>query len=310
MRKFFLSGLFFVLGSIFFAQNLHLFKSGENFGYFDDELKIVLEPVYDKAYPFFEGETVVRQGEKIYAIISEKGTRKRLPEYFDDKNVRRIYRLTAHCYSVETFEKDPNDSSRYANYFPRTYVYNTEKNEFLRCGNLNFSFETTDFNYLFSTGSGDDFGYYDDDLAVRNAPEKWKKLYPMRDGAALAIDKNNVRYIIDKDFKEILSGIGDSGSEFHDGLMPVVKNANEIGYINTKGEFVIKTKMYSGEFDSFPPSIEYDFSEGVVVPQVKKEIWRIYDKNGKLLMQDKEFYFCSKQKDGLIRFQKEKKGKY
>ncbi|MCR5400512.1 MAG: WG repeat-containing protein [Treponema sp.] len=305
--------LFFLLISafIFAAQNLHVFKHNGLYGYFNDEMKVVVDAIYPEASPFYDGEALVKLDEEKYGILNENGERQKLPDYFDDKNVDLIYRLSSHCYRLDTFEKDPNDFSNYPRRYNCIYLYNTKNNQYYRAGRINFSYMSLDLDYYFSAGCDLGYGYFDDDLNLNPANQEdfWLKLYPMRDGAALAVDNKHNHHLIDSNYNIILEEIGDSGSEFHDGLMPMVYN-KKIGYVNTKGEFVIETSFYAEVYDFFPPTINYDFSEGVAVPQVKKGIWRSYDTKGKILMQDRELFFCSKQQEGLIRFQKEKKGKF
>lgn len=290
MRKIILFVCAALVGSLAFSNGLHRFKLNGAYGFFDDGMNVSIKPVYSNAEPFFDGETVVVQ-ERKYRIISEDGSIISLPEGMDYEKLGRIYRLSAHCYRVEEGIRD-------------MYVINTAKKTRVMAGNVKYNFVTSEDSGYFVNYEA----YYDDELNSFKLSGNWLKLYPMRSDAALVVDEKHNQFIIDKKSNILVENVYNSDWAFNEGLMPVISNKNS-GYINNKGKFVIECLFYTTEY-AFPPSVKYGFSEGVAVPMVKNGVYRVYDKTGKILMQDTAFASCSKCKDCLICFKKESGGKF
>ncbi len=81
--------------------------------------------------------------------------------------------------------------------------------------------------------------------------------------------------------------------------MPV-QTKSRSGYINTKGEFVIDCEFvpFFPEFN--PPLLNYPFKEGVAVPQVKRGIYKIIDRNGNEILGETKLISASFCSDGYI----------
>ncbi len=110
--------------------------------------------------------------------------------------------------------------------------------------------------------------YWEDDMTV---------VIRVVDGPSLSV--------VDRNENVLVSNIKQAGSNYHEGVLPVIFNNGRSGYINKKGKIVIKTFLYedsrweTGKIDSI---LNYNFSEGVAFFQKAKDEWCIIDKKGKV----------------------------
>lgn len=285
----FLSGFGLLLISLnLSAENLHVFKYEEKFGYFNDNLEIQIEPVYDDASDFADGYAVVKQSigkSKEYRVINEQKETV-LFDYGD------FYYVGQNIF--------------YNNW--NFYAINAEtKTKVTLYGNIYGPFYSTklyNWDYL---GSG--ISLIDRNGHEVKVPGEWIKIYTQIDNAGLAVDTKFNMYIIDKEGNIILDKLFDSARTFSEGLMAVTTSTRS-GYINSKGEFVIECDFVPIYQEFNPPSIDYPFKEGIAVPQVRRGIYKIIDKKGKELSGETELYSASFCSEGHILAKKTARGKF
>lgn len=285
----FLSGFGLLLISLnLSAENLHVFKYEEKFGYFNDNLEIQIEPVYDDASDFADGYAVVKQSigkSKEYRVINEQKETV-LFDYGD------FYYVGQNIF--------------YNNW--NFYAINAEtKTKVTLYGNIYGPFYSTklyNWDYL---GSG--ISLIDRNGHEVKVPGEWIKIYTQIDNAGLAVDTKFNMYIIDKEGNIILDKLFDSARTFSEGLMAVTTSTRS-GYINSKGEFVIECDFVPIYQEFNPPSIDYPFKEGIAVPQIKRGIYKIIDKKGKELSGETELHSASFCSEGHILARKTARGKF
>lgn len=279
--RFFLTkfGLLF-LSFYLSAENLHVFEYEGKFGYFNDNLEIQIEPVYDEASDFNDGYATVKHKpydnkfNTVYYVINEQNE----VESSDLRNKNIFYYLGQNLYYCgEPFNQ---------------YLFNVKtKTRHHVFGSFYGSYDILDWDYL-----GNDSHLVDNKGNTIEVPGNWLKIYDQSSGAGLAADKDFNMYIIDKEGNIILDKIFDSARTFSEGLM-AVSTSSRSGYINSKGEFVIECPFVTEYYDTYnPPSIDYPFKEGVAVPQVKRGVYKIIDKKGKELSGETKLHsasFCS-----------------
>lgn len=284
--RIFLSGFGLLLLSLnLSAENLHVFKHENKFGYFDDNLEIRIEPVYDDASDFNDGYAIVKYSyetdkkyrRSVYNIINEKNG----VESADSITSHRFYYLGQNFYYCdEPFHQ---------------YLFNAKtKARHNVFGSFYGSYDCFDWDYL-----GNDSHLIDKNGNTIEVPGEWRKIYDQAFGAGYAVTKDFKMKIIDKNGRTILENIYDCAEVFSEGLM-AVQTKSRSGYINTKGEFVIDCDFvpFFAEFN--PPLLNYPFKEGVAVPQVKRGVYKIIDRNGKEILGETKLVSASFCSDGYI----------
>lgn len=275
------------------AENLHVFKYEEKFGYFNDNLEVQIEPIYDDASDFNDGYATVKHKpdnnkiNTVYYVINEQNE----VESSDLRNKNRFYYLGQNLYYCgEPFNQ---------------YLFNVKtKTRHHVFGSFYGSYYSQDWDYL-----GNNSHLVDNKGNTIEVPENWLKIYDQSSGAGLAVDTKFNMYIIDKEGNIILDKLFDSASTFSEGLMAVTTSTRS-GYINSKGEFVIECDFVPIYQEFNPPSIDYPFKEGIAVPQIKRGIYKIIDKKGKELSGETKLHSASFCSEGHILARKAAGGKF
>ena len=133
--------------------------------------------------------------------------------------------------------------------------------------------------------------------------------YPFREGKAVAYCYNLVfdppYSVINESGEQIVTGISETGKYFSEGLLPVIMQDGESGYINEKGEFEIDCEFnvfYRGPKDE--PRLGYLFYDGVAVVNKldgEKYGWFLLDRNKFFMKIDEKYEPTSyKFKDGYL----------
>lgn len=299
MKKTFLFLILF-LSQLCFSENWHSFKYNGLYGYLDENFDVKIEPKYLYADEYYGDWAIVSEIDGYKVLVDRGGNGHPL-------GVGDSVSLNLVC-----------DGIYYA--YRRNFLYDIKNNALfysyrkIELDRPNFQ---DDFYFAFEIEGKGGFGYYNknlEKLEMKNPieAENWIRTYPMADGVAIVIPigwkKNS---LINKDGEIVIEKVHNFDFCFSEGLMPVWTD-KQSGYINNKGEFVIATPLvpYPSEYEMQPPTFHYPCIEGVCVPQVKKGVWKIFTKTGKVLMDETEFFKCSVSSNGLILFQKKERGKF
>lgn len=274
-----------------FAENLHLFKYNNKYGYINDKKDIVIKPQYDSAEVFYDDYAIVgliNENEKcLYSLINKKN------EIVDEKlkNTSTFYDL-GNGWFYSNFER---------------FLYNVEYKNKADIGNSKVNgINNPTEKYLISLGSK----YMCSNGTI--IPIKFNnyiKTYPMVNGVAFAVDKDWNQVLIDIEGNVVVKDVFDCASEFSEGLISI-STKEDSGYMNNKGDFIIHCSFEPNFHEFWPPGINYPFREGVAVPQVDYKVYKMYDNKGKEIMSETKFNYCSYCSDGLILCQKEENGKF
>lgn len=281
----------FVFCICVFAENLHIFKYNNKYGYINDNRDIVIKPQYDSAEIFYDGYAIVgliNENEKcLYSLINTKN--EIVDENFKNTSMFFYY---GNGWFYSNFER---------------LLYNVEYKNKADIGysKVNGISNPTE-KYLISLGSK----YMC--LNGEIIPIKFNnyiKTFPMVNGVAFAVDKDWNQVLIDIEGNVVVKDVFDCASEFSEGLISI-STKEDSGYMNSNGDFVIHCSFEPNFHEFWPPGINYPFREGVAVPQVDYKIYKMYDSKGKELMSETNYNYCSYCSNGLILCQKEENGKF
>ena len=278
-----------LLGNVM-AEGLHLFKHDDKYGYFDDKLRVAIFPEYYTAEDFHDGFAVVSkkiEGSTGCSVIDENG-RVPFPELEG-------------C-STLMYE---GDGIYYNNW--DGYLFNVFENKKISVEYHKVRgpyYKVFPKNVLYALNEG----LIDSNGNIRELPGGWRKIYSQVDGAGLAFDSNFDMKIIDNDGNVLLSDLFDCSFNFSEGLM-AVETKTKCGFINNRGEFVFEC-TFVPLIEYNPPSINYFFTEGVAVVQVRDGNYKIFDRQGNVILGETRFKSASICADGRILVQDEKTGKY
>lgn len=278
-----------LLGNVI-AEGLHRFINEEKYGYFDDALKVVIYPEYSNAYDFHDGFAIVSKrvdGKTRCSVIDEKGN---IP--FPELDV-----LGSLIYEGDGIYYNDWDG----------YLFNVYENE-----KISVKWNTVRGPYYKIFPKNILLGLNDCLIDSRGHKRKfseiWRKIYAQVDGAGLVFDKNFEMKIIDNAGNVLLNDLFDCAFNFSEGLM-AIETKTKSGFINNKGEFVFECDFVPlVEFN--PPSINYFFSEGVAVVQVKNGVYKIFDNRGKVILAETKFKSASLCVDDRILVQDDKNCKF
>jgi len=272
MKKLFIFILSLMTSFILFAEELHVFKMNGKYGYFDEEMKVKIQPQYDKAEEFV-GD---------YAIVATE-IRKEKFQYSVINKENKIVDSKLDC-SEELLLITEN--LYYNNWNSFLYNIKTKKDYNCQFARGEYIYSGEDFYIPVEKNNREVPCYITLDGNDFNISGEWLKLYPMKSGMAFAVKKNFDQLIIDEKGNEIVTEVANAGYNFSEGFLPV-ETSKRSGYISNKGEFVIQCKFYTAEFN--PPNLLYPFNEGVAVVQQKKDEWYIFDNHGKYIMLSSEY---------------------
>ena len=246
------------------------------YGFIDHDGKMVIEPQYDYAFPFYEGFSVVKKYER-YGMIN-RANREVFPIKFE---------ILTSMFEGLLFAGDDEGLAMYNNRFQQltepVYTYLVGKTE----GRI-LVMRDGKFGYLDSTGREvipcqyDQAGLFDQARTYVSLNNKWgiidtnghtvlpieydnsgyrSEAYRYHDGLAL-IEKDKRYGYCDLEGRPVIWPCFENAYQFTDSLAPV--KLGMWGYINTKGDFFIPPI-----FDIASP-FEYGRSEVVYMGEVHK----------------------------------------
>lgn len=278
-----------LMGSVM-AEGLHLFKHENKYGYFDDALRVAIPPQYHTAGNFHDGFAIVGkevEGKTRSVLINENGAAP-FPELAECKTL--LYE---------------GNGIYYNNW--DDYLFNVFENKKISVGWTTVRgpyYKVFPKNVLYALNDG----LIDSKGNIRELSEGWRRIYSQVDGAGLAFDLNFDMKIIDRDGKVLLGDLFDCAFNFSEGLM-AVQTKSKSGFINSKGEFVFECDFVP-LIEYNPPSINYFFTEGVAVVQVRDGVYKIFDRHGNVVLGETRFKSASICVDDRILVQDEKNGLY
>ena len=291
-RKLFLIIIVFSMVNLF-SENYISFKYQEKYGYLNDFLEVVINPIYDEAEEFGnDGYAIVFEEDNEYSLIDKKGQK--------NEKLSNCYRL-----------KRIFDNVYYNNW--ENYIYNVKKKEFYPFQSPKIA-QFCKEKYLcpvefYDKNGNQFFCYLDEDGKTTLIKGKWRNCYPLVENVSVAIDYNYQICLLNAAGNVIADGIQDSAYNFSEGLL-AVKTKTKKGFADTNGNFVFECELYEDPEENYIPSLDYYFSEGVVVIQTSENFYQIRDKTGKVLMNQRKFAVCGRMSCGKILCKESKNSKY
>ncbi|MGP1602802.1 MAG: WG repeat-containing protein [Treponema sp.] len=187
-----------------------------------------------------------------------------------------------------------------------SYFFVTELDDSIRLYDKNLA-----LIYKLPKGSSVLEYYFEDELKVHIAGEMKLSLINMKTGKINDYKKNDkyieeygARYnlrvvllepksedlklsfsVVDKNKNEIINNISQTDSYYTEGLLPVITVDGRSGFINKKGIFAIKVKLYDDyrmHGLRISPTLYYPFSDGVAIIQTEKDKWFVLDKESNI----------------------------
>lgn len=274
-----------------FAENLHLFKYNNKYGYINDKKEVVIKPQYDFAEKFYNDYAIVgcinEKGQHFYSLINKK-----------NENVDSKLNNTSTFY-------DLGNGWFYSNFDRFLYNVNTKIMADIGFSKVRGIYYPTEDYYIsidnkFMSLNGE---------MIHLKNDNYIHTYPMVEGLAFAKDNDWNQVLIDIEGNVVVKDVFDCASEFSEGFMSI-STKNDSGYINNKGEYIIHCSFEPNFHEFWPPGINYPFKEGVAVPQVDYKVYKMYDNKGKEIMSETKLNYCSYCNDGLILCQKEENGEF
>lgn len=126
-----------------------------------------------------------------------------------------------------------------------------------------------------------DYQYFSKDL--KEAKEAGSYPYPFRNNRAVVLRYAWKTVIIDENFNELKDDVLASAETFSEGLLPVIFENGESGYINEDCKFVHKNNFYVEHWHEIKniqiSKVFGSFSEGMAVVQTDENVWEIFDRN-------------------------------
>lgn len=287
MKKLLLIILFIHFFTLY-AKNLYKFKYNNKYGYIDNNLKIVINPQYDYAENFIEEYAIIvytKTDKSIYSVIDKNNN-------FSDESLINCAHLSRIAENL------------FYNSFDG-YYYDIRQHKTISLSKTSqpyFNNFNQEFFYSRNNYDSDSIEYIDINLNIKLSSNDWRKAFPMTDNMALVIKKDWSQVIINNKGEEIIKNVYDCGINSSEGLL-AVETKNESGYINNKGDFVIHCTFEPNLHEFSPPGLNYPFSEGVVVVQIRKGVFKIFDLRGNTLMDEKTFLDMKPCSNDLILYQ-------
>ena len=281
---------FLIAVQVFFvySEDLYKVKYNNKYGFINTQKDIVIEPQYDYAENFFSGNAIVvteKSNQKFYNIINVNN--KIVDENL--KDCSRLCRALGNIFynSFEGYFYDIDKRKRIElDKYAVPFFYNNNQKYYSPCINY-------DLNRI---------EYVDGNFKTIFSCYNVLKAFAMTDNMAFVIKKDWSQAIINNKGEEIIADVFDSGMNSSEGLL-AVETDKESGYINNKGKFVFHCCFEPNNHDFSPPGLNYPFSEGVAAVQVRRGIFRIYDKKGNIILNEKAVLDMKPCSDGFILYQ-------
>lgn len=255
-------------------------EANGQWGYIDLEGRYVINPQFDKAYPFFDGlARVVSNGETGY--ISTKGDFVVQPKYQDGTCFSEGYAfvVTENSYPICINTKGEHIFT----------LNNTAKAGTFREGLAPFKTNAGEFGYINKKGevvitpTFSSVGLFSEGLAKVKKNGQWgfidkngnlviqyqfESAGDFHEGLALVNNGRHAGYI-DKKGKFVITPQFEDAGHFSEGLARV-SNGGKIGYIDKSGKYIINPQFNDGS----------DFKKGFAVIQ-SGDVWGYINKKGK-----------------------------
>jgi hypothetical protein len=264
-----------------YAHSLIPFKNGKYYGFVNENMEIVQQPVYRYIQYSNDGSYICTDEytdtEKAVSIFNKNG--KLVWKSPDPEQIVPIY--------GQYFFSQPLDSDRArdSELIDAAKGTVTKLIDFFDICRIDFTEQIPD--PPFAVRLSDSYKYFGKDLKKEYLSEKtFQCAFPMVDGAAAVIIGNHEYSLINKEGAVILDHIYNCANNFCEGLMPVQMYDKRSGFVNNKGKFVFECPIYdnSRKFSPGPdPSLYYVFSEGYAYVPVSETAWNIYSKEGKIV---------------------------
>ncbi|MCR4736294.1 MAG: WG repeat-containing protein [Treponema sp.] len=274
--------------SFLYSMDLYRIKNDGKYGFIDDKKNIVIEMQYDYAENFWNGYSIVRiekNNQTLYSVINENN--KTVAEELKDCSCLSRVSDTVFFNSFEGFFYDLSKK--------KIIELDKTANPFFYNNRQKYYYPRTNYD-------SDKIEYVDKDSKIVFTFDNAIKAFAMTDDMAFVIKKDWTQIIINKKGEVILSDIYDCGMNSSEGLLAVETKDNS-GYINNKGKFLINCSFEPNNHNFLPPGINYPFSEGIAVVQVKRGIFKIFDSNGNVLMNEMSALDMKPSSNGFILYQ-------
>lgn len=127
--------------------------------------------------------------------------------------------------------------------------------------------------------------------------DQYYKLNQFYEGLSIVKTKNGFGYI-DTKGNVVVKPQYESAGNFEDGLALVSKNRSDFGYINRSGQYAVEPKYYMAT----------NFSNGLAAVKDSGYTTKFLNQDGKKVLEIKSSYTCDNFSDGLAIFYEEGKG--
>jgi hypothetical protein len=266
MKKFFLSFLLSLLGYYINAQILIPFSIGENYGYVNENLEVIIKPKYRKASCFSDDG---------FAIVNIDGTNSGVINKNDDLilrvNTGIIYHICDDLYSYSPVNTN------------EAIVVRLRSNTILS-NKIGANGSASKDGFIFATflDSNDRYGFINlDGKRVLSKLKLRRESYSFYEQRAIITDENWDHLIIDLDG----NSIGDLkfavlGQRYSEGLVPAKTYDGITGYVDTTGNFAFTISFIALNFTN---ATNFNGGYAMIKTNEYPPTWNIINKNGELI---------------------------